>query len=213
MRMDAAASSADLSARLERQLRDALVAGDGTPVSDERHIALERPRRAAAVLVPITIRPEPGVILTHRPSHMRSHAGQVAFPGGKIDPEDDGPVAAALREAEEELALPRSAVSVIGSTGEYHSGSGYRIVPVLGLVAPDLPLVANPCEVEEWFEAPLSFLLDAANHVERRAMWQGRERRYLEIMWQDHRVWGVTAGIIANIAAHLGTHRFGERSA
>ena len=110
-------------------------------IEDELYLEIERDYREAAVLIPITDRPDPGVILTQRPDWLRSHAGQVAFPGGKIDAEDANAIAAALREAEEELAMPREHVNVLGAADIYHTGSGYRIVPVVGIIPPDLPLV------------------------------------------------------------------------
>jgi 8-oxo-dGTP pyrophosphatase MutT (NUDIX family) len=170
---------------------------------DERHLEPAREYRAAAVLIPITDRPEPGVILTQRPTWLRSHAGQVAFPGGKIDPEDKSPIAAALREAEEELSLPRDQVTILGATDIYTSGSGYHITPVVGIIAPDLPLVANPQEVEDWFEVPLHFLLDPTNLEKRAAIWQGQNRHYYDMQWNGRRIWGVTAGIIANLARRI----------
>ena len=170
---------------------------------DERHLEPAREYRAAAVLIPITDRPEPGVILTQRPTWLRSHAGQVAFPGGKNDPEDKSPIAAALREAEEELSLPRDQVTILGATDIYTSGSGYHITPVVGIIAPDLPLVANPQEVEDWFEVPLHFLLDPTNLEKRAAIWQGQNRHYYDMQWNGRRIWGVTAGIIANLARRI----------
>jgi 8-oxo-dGTP pyrophosphatase MutT (NUDIX family) len=170
---------------------------------DERHLDPAREYRAAAVLIPITDRREPGVILTQRPLWLRSHAGQVAFPGGKIDPDDESPIAAALREAEEELSLPREQVTILGATDIYTSGSGYHITPVVGIIAPDLPLVANPQEVEDWFEVPLHFLLDPANLEKRAAIWQGQNRHYYDMHWNGRRIWGVTAGIIANLARRI----------
>jgi 8-oxo-dGTP pyrophosphatase MutT (NUDIX family) len=174
-------------------------------VEDERHIAPDaESHRPAAVLIPITDRPEPGVILTQRPAWLRSHAGQVAFPGGKIDIDDVNEIAAALREAEEELAIPQTEVRVIGTADVYYSGSGYRITPVIGIIPPDLDLVPNPGEVEDYFEVPLSFLLDPDNLAKRCGIWQGQERHYYDMQWQDRRIWGVTAGIIANLARRLG---------
>lgn len=170
---------------------------------DESHLTSERAYRKAAVLIPITDRAEPGVILTQRPPWLRSHAGQVAFPGGKIDPEDENPIAAALREAEEELALPRDAVTVLGETDVYTSGSGYHITPVVGIIAPDLPLIANPQEVEDWFEVPLHFVINPANLERRQAIWQGQNRHYYDMDWNGRRIWGVTAGIIANLARRI----------
>ncbi len=186
------------------QYRDALHPSRTIEVEDER--AFGRPDgqyRAAAVLVSITDRAEPGVILTRRPAWLRSHAGQVAFPGGKIDDSDGNAVFAALREAEEEIALSRDAVDVLGFADDYLSGSGYRITPVVGVIAPDLPLVANPGEVEEWFEVPLAVLFDRRNYERREMEWQGQMRAFYDMDWQGRRIWGVTAGIIANLTRRL----------
>jgi prepilin-type processing-associated H-X9-DG protein len=158
--------------------------------------------RPAAVLAAITAGERPGFLLTHRPSNMRAHPGQVAFPGGKIDP-GETPVEAALREAHEELGIHSSDVTIIGPSDVYRSGSGYAITPVIAVVPPDLALNPNPTEVAQWFEAPVDFVFDRANHTIRSGIWQERERRYTEIMWQDHRIWGVTAGIIANLARRI----------
>lgn len=157
----------------------------------------------AAVLAAITERHDrPGFLLIHRPSNMRSHPGQVAFPGGKIDPGEDA-VEAALREANEELGIHADDVTVIGASDTYRTGSGYAITPVIAVVPPDLELSPNPTEVAQWFEAPVDFVFDHTNHVHHEGFWQGRERRYIEIMWQQHRIWGVTAGIIANLAKRI----------
>ncbi|KQT32814.1 NUDIX hydrolase [Sphingomonas sp. Leaf412] len=156
----------------------------------------------AAVLIPVTDRPRPGVILTQRTDTLRHHAGQVAFPGGRLDPGEDA-ITAALREAEEEVALPPSAVRVIGASDRYRTGTGYSITPVVGVVPPDLPLVASEAEVAAVFEVPLDFLLDVANHRENSGIWQGRERRFYELLWEDRRIWGATAGIIVNLARRL----------
>ena len=172
-------------------------------IEDERYLEIEREYREAAVLIPITDRPDPGVILTQRPDWLRSHAGQVAFPGGKIDADDADAIAAALREAEEELAMPRNHVNVLGEADIYHTGSGYRIAPVVGIIPPDLPLIANPEEVTDWFEVPLSFLLDPANLERKQGVWQGKNRQYYDMTWQGRRIWGVTAGIIANLARRI----------
>lgn len=158
--------------------------------------------RPAAVLIAVTDRPEPGVILTHRPPDMRAHPGQVAFPGGTLDPGEDA-VDAALREAHEELGIKASDVRIIGASDRFITGTGYDVTPVLALVPPDLAIMPNPVEVAVWFEAPLRFLLDAANHRHKEAEWRGRVRPYIEIEWRGHRIWGVTAAIIANLSRRL----------
>lgn len=157
----------------------------------------------AAVLVAVTDRSEPGVILTRRPETMRRHPGQVAFPGGRIDPGDHGPVAAALREAEEEIALPRDHVHVVGMADRYRTVTGFEVTPVIGVIPPDLDLRPNAAEVADLFEVPLAFLLDPANHVEATTEWQGRNRHYYEIGWGGQRIWGATAAIIVNLSRRL----------
>ena len=158
--------------------------------------------RSAAVLAAVTERERPGFLLIHRPSNMRSHPGQVAFPGGKIDPGEDA-VEAALREAWEELGIRERDVTVIGTSDIYCTGSGYAITPVLAVVPPDIEINPSPTEVARWFEAPVDFVFDSANHTVHSGFWQGQERRYIEILWQEHRIWGVTAGIIANLAKRI----------
>lgn len=176
-----------------------LLIGDG-PESEGGDDAVITP---AAVLIPVTDRADPGVILTQRPASMRRHPGQIAFPGGRIDPEDDGPIDAALREAEEEIALPRAAVTIIGITDPYRTITGYDVIPVIGVVPPDLVYTPNAAEVEDVFEVPLSFLLEPANHLEQAVEWQGRERHYYEITFQGRRIWGATAAMIVNLTRRL----------
>jgi len=157
----------------------------------------------AAVLIAITDVPDnPQVLLTQRPRSMRDHPGQVAFPGGKIDPGEDA-VTAALREAEEELGLPRTAVRVIGTSDLYHTGTGFIVTPVVGVVPPGLALRPDPVEVADWFEAPLGLLLDPASWTTNETFWRGANRRYLELDWQGFRIWGVTAAIIANLSRRI----------
>jgi 8-oxo-dGTP pyrophosphatase MutT (NUDIX family) len=184
------------------RLEAALDSSRSIPIEDERYLG-DKGHRAAAVLIPITDRREPGVILTQRPEWLRSHAGQVAFPGGKVDEVDADAISAALREANEELSICPTDVQVIGVADTYYSGSGYRIEPVVGIIPPDLPLHANPEEVEDWFEVPLGFLLDPANAVKKETIWGGQQRTYYDMQWGERRIWGVTAGIIANLARRL----------
>ncbi|WP_156678438.1 CoA pyrophosphatase [Sphingomonas profundi] len=157
----------------------------------------------AAVLVAVVDRPDPGVLLTLRNASLRKHAGQIAFPGGRVDPEDDGPVAAALREAEEEIGLPRGRVEVIGTADRYRTITGYEVTPVIGVIAPDIPLTPHVAEVADIFEVPLAFLLEPANQLRQAVEWQGSERHYFEIRWHDRRIWGATAAMIVNLARRL----------
>jgi 8-oxo-dGTP pyrophosphatase MutT (NUDIX family) len=156
----------------------------------------------AAVLIGVTDRTEPGVILTVRREHMRTHAGQVAFPGGRIDPGEDA-VSAALREAWEELGLEPQSTEVVGAVDTYRTVTGYVVTPVLAVVAPDQPLSPHEHEVADWFEAPLGFVLDPANQQLKSALFRGRERHYYEIVWNDRRIWGATAAMLVNLSRRL----------
>ena len=158
--------------------------------------------RHAAVLVAITDRPEPGLILTQRRDDLRTHAGQVALPGGRIDEGEDA-VAAALREAQEEVGLNPALVRLLGEADRYATVTGYWVTPVIGVIPPDLELAPNPAEVADWFEAPLHFILDAANHHRRSALFEGATRHYYEIIWNDRRIWGATAAMIVNLSRRL----------
>ena len=187
--------AARLRAALEREPSQPLLEGD---LIEERMLAAT----PAAVLIPITDRPEPGVILTVRREHLRTHAGQIAFPGGRIDPGEDA-VTGALREAWEEIGLDPAAVDVTGKLEPYRTVTGYVITPVIGTVRPDLPLEPHEHEVSDWFEAPLSFVLDPANQKQRSALFQGRTRHYYEIIWNERRIWGATAAVIVNLSRRL----------
>jgi 8-oxo-dGTP pyrophosphatase MutT (NUDIX family) len=195
---------ADLNTRLCDALSKGHAADVGELMSDARFTDADNPAEAA-VLIAVTEREEPTVLLTQRPNSMRSHPGQVAFPGGKLDTGEDA-IAAALREAEEELALPQEKVRVIGTTDRYQTGTGFDITPVLATVPADLPLVPNPGEVEDWFEAPLDMLLSRDGWDSHEVFWNGKMRHYLEMHYQGFRIWGVTAAIIANLATRIGPH-------
>lgn len=156
----------------------------------------------AAVLIGVTDRTKPGVILTVRREHMRTHAGQVAFPGGRIDPGEDA-VSAALREAWEELGLEPQSAEVVGEVETYRTVTGYVVTPVLAVVPPDQPLSPHEHEVADWFEAPLGFVLDPANQQMKSALFRGRERHYYEIVWNDRRIWGATAAMLVNLSRRL----------
>jgi 8-oxo-dGTP pyrophosphatase MutT (NUDIX family) len=188
---------------LASRLRDALATppleqplkGDLPELRDQADVA-------AAVLIAITDRPEPGVILTVRREHLRTHAGQVAFPGGRIDPGEDA-VAAALREAHEEVLVPPQLVEVVGAIEPYRTVTGYVVTPVVGVLPPDLPLEPHEHEVADLFEAPLAFLLHRPNQQMRSALFQGQTRHYYEIVWNDRRIWGATAAMIVNLSRRL----------
>ncbi|HKY81833.1 MAG TPA: CoA pyrophosphatase [Sphingobium sp.] len=161
----------------------------------------------AAVLVAITDRAEPGLILTERSASLRKHPGQIAFPGGRVDEGDADEIAGALREAHEEIGLPPGSVDIIGTSDRYHTFTGFDIVPVLGVIPPDLPLTPQADEVADWFELPLAFALDPRNRIRKSIELQGVERSYYEIMWGERRIWGITAAILANLSRRLSHDR------
>ena len=162
------------------------------------------PLRDAAVLVPVVDRgPEATVILTKRAERLTNHSGQVAFPGGRIDPDDASPEDAALRETFEEIGLGREHIEIIGRMPDYVSGSGFRIAPVLSVVRPGFELTINEYEVDAVFEAPLSFLMDPANHRRDSRMWNELEWFFYDMPYGGQRIWGVTAGIIRTLYERL----------
>jgi 8-oxo-dGTP pyrophosphatase MutT (NUDIX family) len=155
--------------------------------------------KPAAVLVPIIDRRQPTVLLTLRTAELPSHAGQVAFPGGKIDAADESPVAAALREAREETGLAPALIEPIGYLDLYLTFSGFRILPTVARVKPDFTLALNPQEVTETFEVPLEFLMTPANHQRKTRDWNGLTRDYYAIPFENRYIWGITAGILRNL--------------
>jgi 8-oxo-dGTP pyrophosphatase MutT (NUDIX family) len=155
--------------------------------------------KPASVLVPIVDRSAPTVLLTERTADLASHAGQVAFPGGKIEPADESPVAAALREAREEVGLAPTLVEPIGYLDLYLTFSGFRILPTVARVRPEFMLTLNPGEVTEAFEVPLDFLMNPQNHQRKTRDWKGIARDYYAMPFGDHYIWGVTAGILRNL--------------
>jgi 8-oxo-dGTP pyrophosphatase MutT (NUDIX family) len=191
---------------LAERLRAALATPPTQPpiVGDLQELRAEA-ALPAAVLIAVTDRPQPGVILTVRREHLRTHAGQIAFPGGRLDPGEEA-VAAARREAQEEILLDPAEVDIAGSIEPYRTVTGYVVTPVLGVIPPDLPLQPHEHEVADWFEAPFDYLLDSANQHRRSALFQGRTRHYYEIVWEDRRIWGATAAMIVNLSRRLQWH-------
>jgi 8-oxo-dGTP pyrophosphatase MutT (NUDIX family) len=171
--------------------------GDHRVNPELRHMIVREGLRDAAVLIPVVDHKDGAtVILTKRTEKLRNHSGQVAFPGGSIDATDASPQDAALRETEEEIGLDRSFVEVIGRLPDYISGSGFRVVPVLGVVRPGFMLTLSVDEVDDVFEVPLAFLMNEANHTRESREWQGHMRSYYVMPYNDHYIWGLTAGII-----------------
>ena len=192
-----------LAQRLARLLDEGHAREVSALMSDARFADASRTAEAA-VLMAVVEREEPTVLLTQRPNNMRDHPGQVAFPGGKLDQGEDA-VTAALREAQEEIALEPSSVKVIGTTDRYQTGTGFDVTPVLAVVPPDVTasLRPNPSEGEAWFEAPLDLLLRRENWQEHEVFWRGAMRHYLEMDYSGFRIWGVTAAIIANLSLRI----------
>ncbi|MGC2084331.1 MAG: CoA pyrophosphatase [Bradyrhizobium sp.] len=159
-------------------------------------VAREQPVRPAAVLIPVVDHPEPTVLLTQRSPHLSNHAGQISFPGGKIDATDASPLDAALREAEEEVGLARGFVDPIGYLEVYGTAFGFRILPTLARVKPGFELTINHDEVVDAFEVPLSFLMNPANHQIHAKEFRGIARSYYAMPFAERYIWGATAGIL-----------------
>jgi 8-oxo-dGTP pyrophosphatase MutT (NUDIX family) len=167
----------------------------------------ERKPVHAAVLVPLVLRGQTSVLLTERTAHLSSHSGQIAFPGGKVDPGDVDSIAAALREAQEEIGLDAHFVQVLGTLPTYTTGSAYIVTPVVALVHAGFTLTPNPDEVADVFEVPLAFLMDPANHRRHRVEWAGAQREWLSMPYPDPQgerfIWGATAGMLRNLYRFL----------
>jgi 8-oxo-dGTP pyrophosphatase MutT (NUDIX family) len=168
--------------------------------------------KPAAVLLPIVARgPESSaqltMLFTRRAAHLKDHSGQVSFPGGRVALHDPSPEATALREAREEIGLDPGRVELLGRMPEYHTRTGFRITPVVGIVTPPFELQPDAGEVEEIFEVPLAFLLDPANHQRQSREWQGELRWFFAMPYEQHYIWGATAGMLVNLARHLSQGR------
>jgi 8-oxo-dGTP pyrophosphatase MutT (NUDIX family) len=194
-----ARSSARLSFDVPPGLYDPnIIPASGDPGTDKmlEIIAHEQPVRPAAVLIPVIDRPEPTVLLTQRSPNLSSHAGQIAFPGGKIDAIDSSPLDAALREAEEEVGLSREFVEPVGYLDLYGTAFGFRILPTVAKVRPGFELTINHFEVDDAFEVPLSFLMNPTNHQVHSKEFRGMERFYYAMPFAERYIWGATAGIL-----------------
>jgi 8-oxo-dGTP pyrophosphatase MutT (NUDIX family) len=194
-----ARSSARLSFDVPPGLYDPnIIPASGDPGTDKmlEIIAHEQPVRPAAVLIPVIDRPEPTVLLTQRSPNLSSHAGQISFPGGKIDATDASPMDAALREAEEEVGLQRDFIEPIGYLDLYGTAFGFRILPTLARVKPGFELTINEGEVVDAFEVPLAFLMNPENHQIHSKEFRGMERSYYAMPFAERYIWGATAGIL-----------------
>ena len=208
---DRALTASEFFSRAHERLTFDMPAGFADPTVIPRHdqqdadpaviaaIAAVRPIRLAAVLVPIIERDEPSVLFTQRTAHLNDHAGQISFPGGKIDAGDASPAAAALREAEEEIGLSRSLVEPIGYLDIHMTPFGHRIVPLLARVRPGFSLRLNPDEVDDAFEVPLAFLMAPQNHKRESRDWNGLTLSIYAMPFGDRNIWGATASILRNL--------------
>jgi 8-oxo-dGTP pyrophosphatase MutT (NUDIX family) len=166
-------------------------------------LAVMEPPRAAAVLVPIVLRPQLTVLLTQRSHEVPSHPGQISFPGGKMEQNDASPSACALREAQEEIGLPPACVELLGYLDAYRTGTGFQIIPVVGFVHPGFDIVVDAREVAEVFEVPLAFLMNTTNHQKHSREWRGRQRSYYVMPYPGRYIWGATAGMLKNMHERL----------
>lgn len=153
--------------------------------------------RAAAVLIPVVNRRQgAGLLLTKRAEKLRKHSGQISFPGGAIDPEDGSPEAAAMREAQEEIGLAPEMIETLARLPVYLAGTGFLITPVLALIRPDYALTINEEEVDAAFEVPFAFVMDPDNYKPGSRVWRGEEHHFFTLTYEQHQIWGITAGIL-----------------
>lgn len=193
-----------LSRRLVHEPPAGMGQGDHSLNPNVQREASGRQLKPAAVLVPVVVRqPLLQVLFTRRADHLARHAGQVSFPGGRLNDEVEPAVEAALRETEEEIGLSRDHVEILAELDSYETGTGFRIQPFIGLVREGFALKVDPEEVAEVFEVPLAFLMDERNHETHSGVWQGAERRYHAIPFGRHYIWGATAGILVNMHKRL----------
>lgn len=173
-------------------------------LNPDQRPAVKRNLAPAAVLMPIVARAEPSVLFTRRTLHLPSHAGQVSFPGGRAEASDASLVDTALRETHEEIGIASDFISVAGFLDAYETGTGYAILPVVGILSEGFALVPNPDEVAEIFEVPLAFLLNSKNRERKTREWQGRARQFWAYQYGPHYIWGATAAILVNFSERLG---------
>jgi 8-oxo-dGTP pyrophosphatase MutT (NUDIX family) len=205
-------SEDDLRQRVQRRLGGGIASAPAPQSGGDHELNPEWPeaeehgpvRRPCAVLIPLTIHPAgASVLLTRRSDHLPQHAGQIAFPGGKIGPQDRAPVNAALREAYEEIGLHPQFVDILGRLEDYRTATGFDIAPFLGIVRQGFSLVPDHNEVAEILEVPLAFLMSPANHQIREVIWRGRPRRFYAMPYKKHYIWGATAGMLRRMYERL----------
>ena len=201
-----------ISEKLNQTIPDDLFDPEYPPVTGDHELNsgitdlsdLEQDIRPAAVLVPlIRYSDKLNILLTRRSEHLSTHAGQIAFPGGKVDDTDHGPVAAALRETEEEVGIQRNHVDILGHLDSYQTGSGFRILPIVGIINEGYSYKLEVNEVDEIFEVPLDFLMSPENHKRESIFWKNKDRHYYAMPYENRYIWGATAGIIRNLYERL----------